>query len=349
MQFAESKQGIFPERRIEMYGNEIEMDSLVSVIVPIYKVECYLRKCVDSILNQTYKNLEIILVDDGSPDRCGEICDEYAKIDSRITVIHKQNGGLSDARNAGIDAAHGEYIMFVDSDDYIAETMVEKLYRALISYDAEMSLCSFLYVDEKGVPIPKMNSNRPIKNVVLSGRQAIGCLCKDKGWYYTIACCKLYNKNLWKETRFPKGKYHEDEFVSHILFGKCKRIACIEEYLYYYFQRPDSIMGKSKNSNTIKSFDVAEAFINRAVYIEKLGLNDDAGKYYFDAAFRISKLLTHYQPKFLEEKARMKEMYKILKENRFLGKYCTPKEKLHIALICVSPRFHQIIIKILGN
>ena len=264
-------------------------------------------------------------------------------------MIHKQNGGLSDARNAGIDVAHGKYIMFVDSDDYIAETMVEKLYRALVSYDAEMSLCSFLYVDEKGVPLPKRNSNRPVKNVVLSGRQAIECLYRDKGWYYTIACCKLYNKNLWKEIRFPIGRWNEDEFVSHLLFGKCKQIACIEESLYYYVQRSDSIMGKSKDSITIKNLDAAEAFINRAIYIEKLGLNDGAGKYYFDAALRISKILTHYQPKFVEEKARMKEMYQMLKENRFLGKYCTPKEKLHIALIWVSPSFHQIIIKMFGR
>lgn len=320
-------------------------EKIISVIVPIYNVEPYLRKCVNSILNQTYQNLEVILVDDGSPDHCGEICDEYAQMDSRIKVIHKQNGGLSDARNAGIDAAHGEYIMFVDSDDYIAETMLQKLYRALVSYDAEMSLCSLLYVDEKGVPIPNKNINSPVKNEVLSGRQAIECLNKDKGWYYTIACCKLYDKNLWKETRFPIGRCNEDEFVSHLLFGKCKRIACIEESLYNYVQRSDSIMGKSKDSISIKNLDVAEALINRAIYIEKLGLNVDVGKYYFDAVIRISELLIHYQPKFLEEQVRMKEMYQMLKENRSLGKYCTHKEKLHIALICVSPRLHQIIMK----
>ena len=126
---------------------------LVSVIVPIYNVEKYLRKCVDSILNQTYKNLEIILVDDGSPDNCGNICDEYALSDSRIRIIHKKNGGLSDARNAGLDIARGNYILFVDSDDYIDETMVEKLYEALEKEKAEMSLCSFVYVNDDGVPI----------------------------------------------------------------------------------------------------------------------------------------------------------------------------------------------------
>lgn len=331
-----------------MYGNEIEMDSLVSVIVPIYKVECYLRKCVDSILNQTYQNLQIILVDDGSPDRCGEICDEYAKMDSRITVIHKQNGGLSDARNAGIDAAHGEYVMFVDSDDYIAETMVEKLYLALISKDAEMSLCSFLYVDEKGIPIPNKNCNSPSKNIVLSGRQAIECTIRDKGWY-SIACCKLYKKDLWNDTCFPIDKYHEDEFVAHVIFEKCKRIACIGEPLYYYVQRSDSIMGKSKDFISIKNLDASEALIIRGKYLEKIGLKTDAGRHYFDAALRISKILAYYQAERLEEKVRMKEMHKMLKKSRFLGKYCTPKAKLHIALIYVSPKLHQTLIKLLGK
>ena len=325
------------------------MDALISVIVPIYNVEPYLHRCVDSILNQTYQNIEIVLVDDGSPDRCGEICDEYAQMDSRIAVIHKQNGGLSDARNTGIDAAHGKYIMFVDSDDFIAETMVEKLYWALISNDAEMSLCSFLYVDEKGVEIPHRNCNRPVKNEVLSGWQAIECLNRDKGWYYTIACCKLYKKDLWNDTCFPIGKYHEDEFVSHVLFRKCNRVACVGETLYYYVQRQDSIMGRSFASISMADLDGCEAIIHRACYVALLGMYYDAGKCFTGAVTRISYFLTHYQPKSKEERIRMKDMHTMVRKNYRLCKYCGIKGKIHIILACVSPRLHQTIIKLLGK
>ena len=118
----------------------------VSIIVPIYKVEKYLNRCIDSILNQTYKNIEVILVDDGSPDRCGAICDNYSKIDKRIKVIHKKNEGLAEARNAGIKIATGEYISFVDSDDFINKNMYKVLYENAIKYDADISMCQFKYI-----------------------------------------------------------------------------------------------------------------------------------------------------------------------------------------------------------
>ena len=117
------------------------MQPLISVIIPVYKVELYLRECIDSVLAQTYQNLEVILVDDGSPDQCGSICEQYAEKDNRVCVIHKENGGLSDARNAGIDVAKGEYIGFVDSDDWVAPDMYECLYKASVEYNAEFVVC----------------------------------------------------------------------------------------------------------------------------------------------------------------------------------------------------------------
>ena len=125
-------------------------DELITVIVPVYKVEKYLDRCVQSIVDQTYTNLEIILVDDGSPDNCPKMCDEWAKKDKRIKVIHKQNGGLSDARNAGLEKAKGKYVGFVDSDDYISPIMYEKLYKCIIDNQADMAMCGFSTVDEKG-------------------------------------------------------------------------------------------------------------------------------------------------------------------------------------------------------
>ena len=332
-----------------MPNNEIEMSSLISVIVPIYKVEDYLRKCVDSILNQTYKNLEIVLVDDGSPDHCGEICDEYAQMDSRITVIHKQNGGLSDARNAGIDVAHGEYIMFVDSDDYIANNMLEKLFFAIQTQDADMSLCNFLKVDDNGNTLNKKKSTVSIKNVVLTGLEAVQRLILNDGYHYTIAWCKLYKAELFQEVRFPKGKYNEDEFVSHVLYAKCSRVACVEEALYYYVQRKDSIMGSARMAVSIKSFDAPEGLLNRALFIQPLGMFRDASRYYFDVVLRVSHLLTHYQVKTEKERTRMKEMHSMIRKNHHLCKYCTAKEKIHIALFFISPSLHQTIIKLLGK
>ena len=125
---------------------------LISIIIPVYKVEKYLEKCIKSVLDQTYKNLQIILVDDGSPDNCGNICDDYARVDNRIEVIHKANGGLSDARNVGLKAARGEYIGFVDSDDYVSNEMFENLYNTLISNDVDVAICNFyIVIDDKNI------------------------------------------------------------------------------------------------------------------------------------------------------------------------------------------------------
>lgn len=146
---------------------------LISVIVPVYKVERYLCRCVDSIIAQTYTNLQIILVDDGSPDGSGAICDDYAAKDPRITVIHKENGGLSDARNAGLGAARGSYIGFVDSDDYISVDMYEKLYKAIVACNADMSVCNFRYVDENGNNMEERNNALPVKDEVIDGMTAL--------------------------------------------------------------------------------------------------------------------------------------------------------------------------------
>ena len=243
----------------------------VSVIVPIYQVEKYLRKCIDSIINQTYKNLEIILVDDGSPDLCGKICDEYAEKDVRIKVIHKENGGLSDARNAGLDIACGDYIVFVDSDDYIAHDMIEKLYESLVNNDADMALCSFEYVDEDGNIIKKEGFTSPIKNEVLSKKEMLCKLLENKHWYYSIACNKLYKNNLMQDIRFPKEKIHEDEFIAHKSIGMCETISCIQEPLYFYVQRDNSIMGKGYNA---RNLDCVEAYFERTIFFIKNGMED---------------------------------------------------------------------------
>ena len=178
---------------------------LISVIVPIYKVEKYLHKCIDSILAQTYTNLEIILVDDGSPDNCGKICDEYAAKDSRIKVIHQPNGGLSAARNAGLDIATGDYIGFVDSDDYIAPDMYEKLYNALVKNDADMAICDYQRFGNE-LPYDEMS----LTTEVITGLQAMEKQNTVINCSFVVAWSKLYKSFIFSNVRFPVGKINED-------------------------------------------------------------------------------------------------------------------------------------------
>ncbi|MDO4291746.1 MAG: glycosyltransferase [Eubacteriales bacterium] len=237
-------------------------DEQISVIVPVYKTERYLRYCIDSILSQTYTNIEVILVEDGSPDECGRICDEYGKLDARIRVIHKKNGGLSSARNAGIDMAAGRYLMFVDSDDFIAADMCRKLYEALIEADAEMSICNFEYVGELTEEMESYHDRQPIKTEVVTGREVLETKLFEKQiWYWTVAFGKLYRKEMFQVLRFPFGKYHEDEFAAFGILKQCRRIACISDACYYYVQHEGSIM---RTQAAGRYLDRAEAYLRRS-------------------------------------------------------------------------------------
>ena len=171
--------------------------SQISIIVPVYNVEKYLSRCIDSILNQTFDDFELILIDDGSPDHSGAICDDYAKKDNRILVIHKENGGLSDARNAGINIASGEYIMFVDSDDYISKDMCEILYQRIIKDKSDMALCSVRGVNEEGEEIEK--GTFIVDDRLLEEKDKFLGLGEANACAYIVAWNKLFKKFLWKE------------------------------------------------------------------------------------------------------------------------------------------------------
>lgn len=212
------------------------MDSCISIIVPIYNVEQYLRECVDSILAQSYQNLEIILVDDGSPDRCGAICDEYAAADPRIKVIHKVNGGLSDARNAGLEVATGDYIGFVDSDDWIAPDMFSYLLKGLEENEAEIAMCNVIKFTEK-----KYWDERVMPRRVYTGEEALDALFSDRMENY--AWNKLYKAALWQDIRFPVGKNFEDILTTYKTFEKATRVVQLLGAKYYYRIRTDSISG----------------------------------------------------------------------------------------------------------
>lgn len=212
---------------------------LVSIIVPIYNVEQYLPKCLDSIVNQTYRNLEIFLVDDGSPDRCGAICDEYAKKDARIKVIHKKNEGLADARNAALNVVTGEYVVCVDSDDYISPTHIEGLYNLIKKYGAEVSIntfCSF-YEGSSPNPIPKS-----AKDWVLDGLHATEMMFYQEHFDNT-AWGKMYKASLFDGIRYPKGLLFEDLPTTYRLLLKANKVVFNNEQSYFYLLRTNSIEG----------------------------------------------------------------------------------------------------------
>ena len=263
--------------------------NLISVIIPVYKVEKYLDKCIQSVINQTYSNLEIILVDDGSPDNCPQLCDDWANKDERIKVIHKKNGGLSDARNAGLDIATGEYIAFVDSDDYIESDMYECLLDKIIKTQSQMAICNFEYVDTDG-NITTLNTMG--QDCCFSSRQILADWCGNDLVYYVVVWNKLYSRKCWENIRFPVGKIHEDNFVMYKLFFTCNRIVCSKTKKYNYVQRNNSIMSAKISP---KRFNSVEAFCETFRFYQENGLSDincdvvkRLGQHFFDLNGRIN-------------------------------------------------------------
>lgn len=238
------------------------MNSLISVIVPIYNVEKYLDRCVDSIINQTYKNLEIILVDDDSPDNCPQMCDDYAKKDSRIKIVHKENGGLSDARNAGMKVATGEYVSFIDSDDYISLDFYETLLETIVDNDSDIVECGVVkfYEDNN---FDEYSDDLKVTNY--DTLYALDGLINENPFKQHV-WNKLYKSNIALDIPYAVGKLNEDEFWTYQIFGKAKKVTRINKTMYYYFQRGSSIMGNGYN---IRRLDALEGKMNRQAYIEK--------------------------------------------------------------------------------
>lgn len=228
--------------------------------MPIHNVEKYLPRCVDSIINQEYKNLEIILVDDGSPDNSPQVCDEYAEKDNRIKVIHKENGGLSDARNAGMEIATGEYVAFVDSDDWIETDFISELYKGIKS-GADIAECATRLVGDNDQTL----SVRGSKEGKISRKDALLKLILEQGIYQTV-WNKLYKKSQIQDIPFAVGKYHEDDFWTWQIFMKIDSLYLCEKPMYNYLQRENSIIG---SNFSLKKLDGVQARYERM-----LGLKD---------------------------------------------------------------------------
>lgn len=237
------------------------MQPLISIIVPCYNVEAYLPKCVNSILEQTYKKIEIILVDDGSPDNCGKICDEYAKKDERIKVIHKENGGLSEARNVAIDQATGEWITFIDSDDYVSSDYVATLYQLVETYNCKVGVAQYTSFIEGNAPSTKQSE---YKEMLFDRMEGV-----EKMFYQelfdTSAWCKIYHRSLFETgIRYPIGLLYEDLPTTYMLFLQSDKVAICNRIIYYYLLRKNSIEGQPFNVNKL----------NSALEIQKMIWND---------------------------------------------------------------------------
>lgn len=276
---------------------------LVSIIVPVYKVEKYLEKCVNSILNQSYKNIEVILVDDGSPDSSGELCEKLRKEDSRIIVLHKVNGGLSDARNFGLQYAQGSLVMFVDSDDYIHPNMVETMYKKMKFDESDLVICDFCKVDQLGNFIENKNGKK-VESKVVNSDEMLDILCNEDGWRFVPAWNKLYKREIWEELLFPKGKLHEDEYIIHEVIEKSKKISLIDDKLYYYVQRNGSIMDNITDRNRL---DGTEALLERTEFLLEHNKIKQAA-FCFEGA--VNKMLINVKT---EDKKREKELLSNMK------------------------------------
>lgn len=244
---------------------------LISVIVPVYRVEEYLERCVKSILSQTYENLEVILVDDGSPDQCPAICDACAEKDARVKVIHQENKGLSGARNAGIDAASGEYLAFVDSDDYVSPHFIEELYQLLQDTGCAIGQCRFSYVKGDGL-VEESDSAFCIYRGESLMEQLYGP--EEKATCFVVAWNKLYRAELFKETgiRYPEGRIHEDEATTYRMFHEAKKLAFLDRALYgYYTENGGSITSvfSAKRLQWLTAHEERIAFFKKNGY-EKL-------------------------------------------------------------------------------
>jgi glycosyltransferase involved in cell wall biosynthesis len=305
---------------------------LISVIVPVYNVEKYIERCLDSIINQTYNNLEIILVDDGTQDHSGDICDEYAKRDNRITVIHKANGGLSDARNCGIEHSTGEYLTFIDSDDYIDCDYVEFLFN-LVKKGYKLALCSLHVVYPKKSKACDLGSG---KEIVVSGKECIEMLCYSEE-VDTSAYAKLIHRSLFNSVRFPKGRIFEDHGTSYLLFDQCDKIICGFVPKYYYVIRDNSIV---TSPFSLKKLDLIDMTNQMADYVSNKypDLKDATlrrqGYAYFST---LNQMLNVDEPEYIEKR---KEIIKFLKSNKssVIKNHRTPKRD-KLAYYCLSLGF----------
>lgn len=305
---------------------------MISVIVPIYNVEQYLVRCIESIRNQTYNDLEIILVDDGSTDTSGEICDSYLSIDERIRVIHKKNGGLSDARNVGIDAATGDFIGFVDSDDYIHEKMYEVLYRNIELYQTDIAVCDFRSFDDSKVDVNQVK----LENIKVYRNEEIYSLLDGLDTKVVVAWNKLYRRRIFRTYRYELGRLHEDQWAIHHILYEANSIVFSDLMLYFYYVRNGSITKSDMNSKKI--FDLIGAFVDASEFFKQKGMDNQQMSSAYKAA---NYVIYFYRQVFnnpIEDKdVVLKELRRIFKEIMKQNENVFSSKQVAFRLFAINP------------
>lgn len=306
---------------------------VISVIVPVYKVEKYLHKCVDSILAQTFTDFELFLVDDGSPDSCGDICDEYAKKDDRVIVIHKKNGGLSDARNVAIDRAGGDYLTFIDSDDYVAENHLESMYSALLETDSDIAITNMSSVKDGILNHGHYSPSNQVR--VLNSKEEI-----FQTIYKPCACAKLYKKQIFAEIRYPVGRLYEDVFTYHDILAMVNRVVLTGQNTYFYLIRSDSIMHQEYK---LQFTDIVDAIELRIKKLEELGLFDLVNENRPFIYSRVAVAFAQLDPAVPENKKRLDEIKDIYDQEypKLMAETNNIKQKIRYWLLYRFPDIHS--------
>ena len=315
--------------------NTCDMHPTVSIIVPVYKVEPYLRRCVESILAQGYRHWELILVDDGSPDRCPAMCDAYAAKDERIRVVHKANGGLSDARNHGLDVATGDYVLFVDSDDYIHPTMLQVMTQLGMEEDADIVQCGYIRGTSECFPtIEEKTRHEAFDN------RTIFASTKQQ----TILWAKIYRRTLWEGLRMPVGKIHEDDFTTWKLYYRSRKIVVTGTPYYYYYKNPQGIMASEGRR---LSPVLVEAYEERIAYFEEVHEETLA----LLSRWRFSMPLAYIYLRGSITREENRHILELLHENigRFVHCRQVPwRHRMAFALLGVSPRAYRALSQLAG-
>lgn len=310
----------------------MENEGLISVVIPIFNMEKYLRKCLDSVCNQTYTKLEILLIDDGSTDQSSKIYRAYQRNDNRIKIFCKENGGLSSARNYGIERATGQYIAFVDSDDYIHPRMFEILTNNIKENQSQIAICNFETIYEQGDTVSK-RENEQIDDKVYTDSEVMQLLWME-GRITVVTWNKLYVRSLFNSIKFPKGKIHEDEFIIHHLLIQCKRVSVVNKVLYYYLKRNNSITSNIGWENIQCSI---EAFQDRIDLFLKV--HDKLNMFY--AIERLERyIIEHY--KIVKARKQKKRILRVFRQYLAWYKKTDIKFQRNFILFGVCPQLYYM-------
>lgn len=312
---------------------------LISVIVPVYNVQNFLKECVNSILSQDYDRFELILVDDGSTDDSGNICDIFSKMDSRVSVIHKKNGGLSDARNSGIAVSNGEFLTFIDSDDFVSKDYLSILVNTAIKFGADIVQGEFTKIQSRlgtksNLDVKKFESSEALRSMLTLDRVQVN------------AWAKLYKSKLFETTRYPVGRINEDNLTTYKTIIDANVVVCQNQYIYYYRTNPSGIM----NSHfTKRRFDILDAPDETKRYLGKnaMEFTDEIEYYQMRIAIRLYNECYKSEQFELYNKE-LKKIKKILSEFNLNNKYCNTKYRVMVFLLCHENKLYNYLIRKVG-